>query len=976
MKIQYHQIWFVLVACCLILLVISFAANGFPLLGEAAIGQRPQKNPKLSTPLYLLSMNVKQETSRPAVAEAVRPPAGFSAETLPKPLRDAIHAGQMHVTNNGEVQVYIEVNAVDPQSLDELRSYGVTVQIIGRPNPDKAKGEVLTAVPTVQALLPITMIDQVASLPFVRYIRLPDYGVKSAGSVDSQGDGILKANLVRQQFGLDGTGVRVGVISDGIGGIFATACTTCGPTTATPSPISTGDLPNATGTRNSSGILTSVGGGIIAKSFRSDGNLEPQASDTASGVGAEGTAMLEIVHDLAPGAQLYFANGRTSLEFEQAVDYIAANTDVGVDDIGFLLSDSQTTYPFDGTSAVSTNTATNLNTDANPIRGYFTAVGNLVFNHWAEPWTPAGVTSTLTCPNGTSATGDVQLFLPTSNTIDDGGVGSHAWNPLLLQVPPGATVGVFLTWNDPFSGSSNDYDLFLYPLQGNGLASSVSLACSINPQTGTQPPSEELAYTNNTAGAQQVGILIQNFNNVAAARNFDLFVVNTATGNSQNMNFYTPSGSVPAEADAGGSPVSVISVGATDAQTNASGNAPATVIEPYSSQGPTEATPQTASRMKPDVTATDDVSVTGAGGFGMNGSNATSTGSCTVGQTPCFFAGTSAAAPHAAAIAALTLQAAPCLLSNSTVNPPATARAHLRNFLTSTAIPLPGISQAVPNNIEGFGLLNALAAVTAAMPIANAGAAQTVNGTSANGATATLDGSASSDPDSCPLLSFNWLGACGTASGMKPAVTCPLGANTQTLTVNTGGATTGLPTSTVQITVSDFTETPSPASATVSPGQTASYTITIGSKFGAFTNPVSLACSGLPVLSSCAFSPANLTPGSSSTTSTLTISTTAPSSVFPLIELRKPNAPIFVLWLVLLFALTSLAVFAGRSERKRCLAFAMCAVLICLVVPILSCGGGSSGPRNPGTPAGTYSLTVTGISNQLQHSTTVTLTVQ
>src|SRR6267143_2550408 len=503
MKIQYHQIWFVLVACCLILLVISFAANGFPLLGEAAIGQRPQKNPKLSTPLYLLSMNVKQETSRPAVAEAVRPPAGFSAETLPKPLRDAIHAGQMHVTNNGEVQVYIEVNAVDPQSLDELRSYGVTVQIIGRPNPDKAKGEVLTAVPTVQALLPITMIDQVASLPFVRYIRLPDYGVKSAGSVDSQGDGILKANLVRQQFGLDGTGVRVGVISDGIGGIFATACTTCGPTTATPSPISTGDLPNATGTRNSSGILTSVGGGIIAKSFRSDGNLEPQASDTASGVGAEGTAMLEIVHDLAPGAQLYFANSGdgTSLSFQQAVNFLAANTDVVVDDIGFF------SPPFDGTSAVSRNTATALNSNTNAIRGYCTGVGSQALNHWGEPWTNSGTNLTLACPasqGGLSGAGNVQLFQGTTNTKDATTFGPS--NANFLQLPDGATLTVILAWHDPFSGSTNDYDLFLYLIQANTLT--TPLRCSVSPQTGTQPPVELLAYTNSSGATQEVGILI------------------------------------------------------------------------------------------------------------------------------------------------------------------------------------------------------------------------------------------------------------------------------------------------------------------------------------------------------------------------------------------------------------------------------------------------------------------------------------
>src|SRR5258707_9489079 len=81
--------------------------------------------------------------------------------------------------------------------------------------------------------------------------------------------------------------------------------------------------------------------------------------------------------------------------------------------------------------------------------------------------------------------------------------------------------------------------------------------------------------------------------------------------------------------------------------------------------------------MKPDVTAADDVVVTGAAGFGMNGTNTTSTGNCVIGQTPCYFAGTSAAAPHVAAVAALALQAAPCLLSSSNVNKPATARASL-----------------------------------------------------------------------------------------------------------------------------------------------------------------------------------------------------------------------------------------------------------------------------------------------------------
>ena len=428
MKAGYGRLWFVCIACSFILLAVSVATSGFRVQGASGIGQKPQKNPKLSTPLVVLSKSVEQASVRPAVAGSVKPPTGFSTETLPKPLRDAIRARQMRVTNNGEVQVYIELSSVAQQNLEELRSFGVTIQIVGRPEPNKSKSEVLTTIPTVQGLLPVTMINQVSALPFVRYIRLPDYGFTNTGSVTSQGDQILQAAQARAQFGVDGTGIRVGVISDGIGGIFdPTMCALS--TTEFPNPIQTGDLPNNVTPTCANGVLTSLSGGIIAQSFPSSSpNLAP-AGDTTSGVAAEGTAMLEIVHDLAPGAQLYFANEAdgTCMSFELAVDFLALNTDVVVDD------ESCFTPPFDGTSDVSKNTAQALNTDTNPIRGYFTAVDNFAQDHYQGQYLDSGI-------DGTSITGQpghLHAFqaVPTTTTDNGGGLKGSMQHWLAVYPP-------------------------------------------------------------------------------------------------------------------------------------------------------------------------------------------------------------------------------------------------------------------------------------------------------------------------------------------------------------------------------------------------------------------------------------------------------------------------------------------------------------------------------------------------------------
>jgi len=86
-------------------------------------------------------------------------------------------------------------------------------------------------------------------------------------------------------------------------------------------------------------------------------------------------------------------------------------------------------------------------------------------------------------------------------------------------------------------------------------------------------------------------------------------------------------------------------------------------------------------------------------------------------------------------------------------------------------------------------------------PVANAGQDRTVEQTSAGGADVTLNGSGSSDPDG-DTLTYTWTWSGGSASGVKPVVTLPMGLTTITLTVSDGKLTD---TDTVDITVVDTT---------------------------------------------------------------------------------------------------------------------------------------------------------------------------
>ncbi|HNG34307.1 MAG TPA: putative Ig domain-containing protein, partial [Blastocatellia bacterium] len=516
---------------------------------------------------------------------------------------------------------------------------------------------------SLRARAPLARLEEIAALPQVRFIQPkqepvflrhaararakgetvgeelpPGFAARAnrlrgflaetlAGSKTSEGDVTHRAAAARTTFGANGAGVRIGVLSDGVANLAASQAS--------------GDLP---------ANVTVLQGYV--------------------GSGDEGTAMLEIINDLAPGAQLYFATANGGIAgFAQAIrDLRAAGCDIIVDDFFYV---SETPFQ-DGQAAgvVSTTNGGILWQVVNDVTAsgalYFSAAGNdgnkndNTSGTWEGDFTDGGT-----------------LALVPGGTVHNFGGGTQ-FNAITVTGSVGS-----LFWADPLGGSSNDYDLFVLNSAGTAIVTS-----STNTQSGTQDPFEAVA---GVSSGNRLVILKK-----AGAANRFLHLENLGG----QLTFNTE-GNIRGHACA----AAAYAVAATPAAT-AGGAAPnptgpfpnpfvaTNVVERFSSDGPrrvffnANGTPLTpgnfsaaggALRQKPDITAADGVTVTGAGGF------------------PTRFFGTSAAAPHAAAIAALLRSA----------NSGLTA-AQVRTALTSSAIDIEG---AGVDRDSGAGIIMAFQAL-------------------------------------------------------------------------------------------------------------------------------------------------------------------------------------------------------------------------------------------------------------------------
>ncbi|MGH8363589.1 MAG: S8 family serine peptidase, partial [Gammaproteobacteria bacterium] len=508
----------------------------------------------------------------------------------------------------GQVQVYLHFDARSAApGGQELAALGATGVVT---SPELR---------VVQAWIPAEKLAAAAALPGVTRITLPHYAVVKrirpgnalprTGSVDTQGDSILGASLFRQLTGFDGQGITVGVISGGDDHIASSQ--------------STGDLP-----------ATIWNDPNNAGSFKSSGD--------------EGTAMMEIVYDLAPGVQLGFCGPQTSVEFITCLnDFVAqfGNSNlVIVDDLGFPGVAMFT----DGGYA----TAVKNFSIANPAVRLVTAAGNDAQGFWSGNWKP------LNLPNAAVNGGNpVNINGITYSQIQNFSAGSTPITQLKIGVQAGDTLSWVVEWGDTWVPSDqitgttpndpNNYDVVLVDANGNVLVCNIG----INFGTAATPPAPDscpysgAAGPTNTPGPQPIqgNTWTNNTGNVAAVSLEILYAPGDGTPDSHikvwaytgkyaiNMQPAVAAGSIYGQS-ALPYPYEV-TAGAVAAQNN-----PTYQIEPYSSQGPVfffQPASGASTHMKPDFVGVDGVSITGAGGF------------------PNPFYGTSAAAPHIAGLIAL-----------------------------------------------------------------------------------------------------------------------------------------------------------------------------------------------------------------------------------------------------------------------------------------------------------------------------------
>lgn len=296
-------------------------------------------------------------------------------------------------------------------------------------------------------------VDDLAGIATVQKASL-SYRPITNQTVGTQGSVSMRADVARATYGVDGTGSKIGVISDS---------------------------------------FNTSGNGNYALDI-SLGALPPGVQvlqDSLTPEGDEGRAMMQLIHAVAPGAGLAFYSGFLPGVSDQpmanAINALAAaNSGIIVDDLGYLNA------PFfqDGFAAQAVDTAF-----ANGV-AYFSAAGNQADDSYQAPYRNSNQNFFYQGFN----------FGPKHNFATSGTDTTQS-----ITIAPGGEFVVSFQWDQPFGtvssasgGSQSDYDIFLLDSGGN------VVAASFDDNIGGDPL-EIMGYRNTSATAKNYDVVITKF---------------------------------------------------------------------------------------------------------------------------------------------------------------------------------------------------------------------------------------------------------------------------------------------------------------------------------------------------------------------------------------------------------------------------------------------------------------------------------
>ena len=523
-----------------------------------------------------------------------------SIATQPEPAGRGIF--QPHVNASGEVQVNIHYRRGEQPSTMEL-------QMLGARN-------MLSALGVIQAWVPISHLGQLSKIAGVTRVGLPAYAVvRGVGGAQTR---TTSCNILTTGLNIDASAIT----AENIGALHSQGFTGSG--------VKVGIISNGVDC-----LASSQAAGYTPGSVWEDPNDASWGS-----TGAEGTAMLEEVHAAAPGAQLGFCAPTTAAEFVTCYqDFATWGADIIADDLGFpdtFFNNYITTINF-------ANGIQNF-AQSNPAISLVTAAGNDRQDYFQGIYAPSSASSpiTLSPSPGTNVTPGGTTGRTYQSVMNIGGQPYEG-----VSIANGISTYFLMTWNDPLNGPYDDLDLYLVNSSNQIVGASTfdqASDSSYTPNSASwNAPAEYITYKNNSGSTQQLKLVVMCY---SCSQTTKLLVKLNGLMNGGGAFAATADGGVygqtalPEEIAA--------AAGSTTDSTNTS-----VQVENYSQTGPYiggDWSNGTTSVPKPDITGVDGILVSGAGGFGISQSGGGA-----------LFYGTSAAAPNVASVLALLRSAFPTL---------------------------------------------------------------------------------------------------------------------------------------------------------------------------------------------------------------------------------------------------------------------------------------------------------------------------